>query len=146
MRIAIGCDHRGLEVKQKIMQFLPTLNYSYNDFGSYNSESVDYPDIAEKVGNAVASGDFARGILLCSTGIGICIAANKIKGIRAALCHDAFAAQRARPKSTGTRRRCRIEGDAPSPAVARSQGPGIIVPPSATTRFEHQRADRSPAQ
>jgi ribose 5-phosphate isomerase B len=78
------------------MEFLPKLNHNYHDFGCYNMESVDYPDIAQKVGEAVASGDFDQGILICSTGIGMSMAANKIKGIRAALCHNAFAAQRAR--------------------------------------------------
>ena len=96
MRIALGCDHRGLKIKQAIMGFLPKLNYDCHDFGCYTSEPVDYPDIAQKVGKAVASGDFDQGILICSTGIGMSIAANKIKGVRAALCHDAFTAQRAR--------------------------------------------------
>jgi ribose 5-phosphate isomerase B len=96
MRIALGCDHRGFRIKQAIMEFLPKLNHNYHDFGCYNMESVDYPDIAQKVGEAVASGDFDQGILICSTGIGMSMAANKIKGIRAALCHNAFAAQRAR--------------------------------------------------
>ncbi len=96
MRIALGCDHRGFRIKQAIMKFLLKLNHNYHDFGCYNMESVDYPDIAQKVGEAVASGDFAQGILICSTGIGMSMAANKIKGIRAALCHDTFAAQRAR--------------------------------------------------
>ena len=68
----------------------------YQDFGCYNIKPVDYPDIAQKVGGAVASGNFDQGILICSTGIGMCIAANKIKGIRAALCHNSFTAQRAR--------------------------------------------------
>lgn len=96
MCIALGCDHRGFRIKQAIMEFLPKLNHDYHDFGCYNIESVDYPDIAQKVGEAVTSGDFARGILICSTGIGMSMAANKIKGIRAALCHDTFTAQRAR--------------------------------------------------
>jgi len=96
MRIALGCDHRGLGVKQAIMRLLPELSCSYCDFGCYSNESVDYPDIAKDVAQAVASGDFDQGILICSTGIGMSIAANKIKGIRAALCHDAFAARRAR--------------------------------------------------
>ena len=96
MRIALGCDHRGLKIKQAIVEFLPELNYSYQDFGCYSADPVDYPDIAEKVGEAVASGEFDQGILICSTGIGMSIAANKIKGVRAALCHDSFAAQRAR--------------------------------------------------
>ena len=96
MHIALGCDHHGVEIKQAIMGFLPKLNCTYHDFGCYTSEPVDYPDIAQKVAEAVASGTFDRGILICSTGIGMSIAANKIKGIRAALCWDAFAAQRAR--------------------------------------------------
>ncbi len=78
------------------MEFLQQSGYSYQDFGCYSTESVDYPDFAQKVGNAVASGEFDHGILICSTGIGMSIAANKIKGIRAALCHDTFAAERAR--------------------------------------------------
>jgi len=96
MRIALGCDHRGFKLKQAVMEFLQQSGYSYQDFGCYSTESVDYPDFAQKVGNAVASGEFDHGILICDTGIGMCIAANKIKGIRAALCHDTFAAERAR--------------------------------------------------
>ena len=95
-RIAIGCDHRGFALKELIMPFLRKSGHSYQDFGSYNTAPVDYPDIAQKVGEAVASGSFDYGILICSTGIGMCIAANKIKGVRAALCHNVFAAQRAR--------------------------------------------------
>jgi len=95
-RIAIGGDHRGFALKQLIIGFLQKAGYGYNDFGCYGPEPVDYPDIAQKVGQAVASGNFDQGILICSTGIGMCIAANKIKGIRAALCHNVFAAQRAR--------------------------------------------------
>ena len=96
MRIAIGCDHRGLELKQAVMKLLAEAGYEYEDFGCYTTESVDYPDIARKVAEAVAKGDFERGILLCDTGIGMSIASNKVRGIRAALCHDAFAARRAR--------------------------------------------------
>ena len=96
MRIALGCDHRGFKLKQAVMEFLQQSGYSYQDFGCYSTESVDYPDFAQKVGNAVASGEFDHGILICDTGIGMCIAANKIKGIRAALCHDTFTAKRAR--------------------------------------------------
>lgn len=95
-RIAIGCDHRGFALKELIMPFLQKAGHSYQDFGCYSTEPVDYPDIAQKVGEAVASGNFDQGILICSTGIGMSIAANKIKGIRAALCHNTFAAQRAR--------------------------------------------------
>ena len=96
MRIALGCDHRGFRMKQAIVEFLQKLGYSYHDFGCYSADPVDYPDIAQKVGEAVASGNFDQGILICSTGIGMSIAANKIKGARAALCYDTFAAQRAR--------------------------------------------------
>ena len=96
MRIAIGCDHRGLDLKQFIIALLTEAEHSYEDFGCYTAESVDYPDIARKVAEAVARGDFEQGILICDTGIGMCIAANKVKGIRAALCHNAFCARRAR--------------------------------------------------
>jgi len=95
-RIAIGCDHRGLALKKLIMPFLQNAGHSYQDFGCYSTDPVDYPDIAQKVGEAVASGNFDQGILICNTGIGISIAANKIKGVMAALCCDVFAAQRAR--------------------------------------------------
>jgi ribose 5-phosphate isomerase B len=94
--IAIGCDHRGLTLKELIIPFLQQAGHSYQDFGCYNTDPVDYPDIAQKVGEAVTSGKCDQGILICSTGIGMSIAANKIKRIRAALCCDVFAAQRAR--------------------------------------------------
>jgi len=96
VRIAIGCDHRGLELKQSIMEMVAEAGHEYDDFGCYTTESVDYPDIAKEVGEAVARGDFEFGILVCDTGIGMSIASNKVKGIRAALCHDAFTARRAR--------------------------------------------------
>ena len=96
MRIAVGCDHRGLELKQSVMKLLDKTGHSYEDFGSYTADSVDYPDFAKKVAEAVARGDYERGILICDTGIGMSIAANKVKGIRAALCHDAFSARRTR--------------------------------------------------
>ena len=96
MRIALGCDHRGLGLKREIMKFLEQSGYDCKDFGCHRAGAVDYPDFARKVGQAVASGKFDRGILICSTGIGMSIAANKIAGIRAALCCDTFAAERAR--------------------------------------------------
>ena len=96
MRIAIGCDHRGLDSKQFIIKLIAEAGHSYEDFGCYTTDSVDYPDIAKKVAEAVAAGDFEQGILICDTGIGMSIAANKVKGIRAALCHNAFSARRAR--------------------------------------------------
>jgi len=96
MRIALGCDHRGLRLKRVVMGFLTELGHNYEDFGCYDSTPVDYPDIARSVSSAVASGEFESGILICSTGIGMSIAANKIREIRAALCHNTFTARRAR--------------------------------------------------
>lgn len=96
MRIAIGSDHRGCGLKKLAMELLEKEGYEYHDFGCYTEESVDYPDIAVQVAEAVAKGDYDRGVLICGTGIGMCIAANKVKGIRAAQCYDAFTAQRAR--------------------------------------------------
>lgn len=96
MRIALGCDHRGLRFKQSIISMLNEWGHSWEDFGAYDAGSVDYPDIAEKVSESVAKGHFSLGILICSTGIGMSIAANKVKGIRAALCHNPFTASHAR--------------------------------------------------
>jgi len=96
MRIAVGCDHRGLKLKQQVLQILEASGHSYNDVGCYSEEPVDYPDIARDVALAVADKKCDIGIVICSTGIGVCIAANKVKGIRAALCCDVFGAQRAR--------------------------------------------------
>ncbi|MFH1031897.1 MAG: ribose 5-phosphate isomerase B [Chloroflexota bacterium] len=96
MRIAIGCDHRGLELKKSVIKLITAAGHSYEDFGCKTTDPVDYPDIAVKVAKAVAKGDFDKGILICNTGIGMCIAANKIKGIRAALCHNDFCARMAR--------------------------------------------------
>jgi ribose 5-phosphate isomerase B len=96
MRIAIGCDHRGIEFKQLVIKVLSNNNHTTKDFGSYTTDSVDYPDIAKEVGEAVISGKYDRGVLICGTGIGMSIAANKVKGIRAALCHNSFCASRAR--------------------------------------------------
>ena len=96
MKIAVGCDHRGLKLKKYIIKLLAEAGHSFKDLGCYSEESVDYPDIAREVAQMVAGGGFERGILVCSTGIGMCIAANKVAGIRAALCHDTFAAARAR--------------------------------------------------
>jgi len=96
MRIAVGCDHRGLNLKQFVMKLIAETEHSYEDFGCYTTEPVDYPDIAKKVAEAVTRGGFECGILICDTGIGMSIAANKVKGIRAALCYSAFSARRAR--------------------------------------------------
>ena len=91
--IAIGCDHGGFDLKNELMRHLESLNIEYKDFGCYTTESVDYPDIAEVVCESVVSGECEKGILVCGTGIGMSIAANKIKGIRAALLSDTFSAK-----------------------------------------------------
>lgn len=96
MRVALGSDHHGLKLKQKILDVLKESGYEYRDFGCYTEEPVDYPDIAREVASEVARGEFDHGILICATGIGMSIAANKVKGVRAALCCDVFSAERAR--------------------------------------------------
>lgn len=94
--IAIGCDHGGYELKQEIIAYLKEKNLEFKDYGCDSKESCDYPVYAKKVANAIVSGECEKGILICGTGIGISITANKIKGIRAALCHDTFSAQATR--------------------------------------------------
>ncbi len=96
MRIAIGSDHRGCTIKEAAIRLLAEKGYAYRDFGCHEGETVDYPDIAVQVAEAIVRGEFERGILICSTGIGMCIAANKVNGIRAAQVWDAFTAMRAR--------------------------------------------------
>lgn len=96
MRIAIGSDHAGFAMKQAIVGLLSELGHNHEDFGCFNSNSVDYPDIARPVAEAVSQKKFDHGILICSTGIGMSIVANKVPGIRAAVCHDTFSARRAR--------------------------------------------------
>jgi ribose 5-phosphate isomerase B len=96
LKIAIGCDHRGFKQKQYVTKLLEDSGHGYEDFGCFSGDPIDYPDIAEKVARAVAEGKAERGILICSTGIGMCIAANKIAGSRAALCYDNFCTLRAR--------------------------------------------------
>lgn len=96
MKIAIGADHGGFELKEEIIKYLENNGYEYKDFGTYSTESCDYPDIALPVAEAVASKEFDRGILICGTGIGIGISANKVPGIRAALCSDTFSAHATR--------------------------------------------------
>lgn len=94
--IAIACDHGGYEYKQIIMQHLADRNIQYRDFGTDSPESCDYPDFAQPVAKAVAAGEFEKGILICGTGIGMSIAANKVKGIRAAVCGDSFSVRATR--------------------------------------------------
>ena len=94
--IALGCDHGGYELKQEIKQYLDEKKLAYIDLGTDSTESVDYPVYARKVVHAVLSGECEKGILICGTGIGISIAANRYKGIRAALCTDCFMAEATR--------------------------------------------------
>lgn len=94
--IALGCDHGGINLKREIIKYLDSKGIEYKDFGCYNDESVDYPIYAYKVAKAVANGEFEKGILCCGTGIGISIAANKVKGIRAAVVSNEFGAEMTR--------------------------------------------------
>lgn len=94
--IALGCDHGGFELKQEIIQYLKEKQVEFKDFGTDSTASCDYPEYAKKVANAVASGECTAGILICGTGIGISMAANKVKGVRCALCHDCFSAEATR--------------------------------------------------
>ncbi|KYO65404.1 ribose 5-phosphate isomerase B [Thermovenabulum gondwanense] len=96
MKIAVASDHGGYELKEKVVEFLKEKGYDFQDFGTFSKESVDYPDMALIVAEKVAKGEFERGILICGTGIGISIAANKVKGIRAALCNDVYSARMSR--------------------------------------------------
>lgn len=94
--LAIGCDHGGYEMKQEIIRHLEKRQIPYRDFGCDSVKAVDYPVYAKKVAEAVAGGDCEMGILICGTGIGISIAANKVRGIRAAVCGDCFSAEATR--------------------------------------------------
>ena len=94
--IAIGCDHGAFALKQALMKHLDKRGLAYKDFGTYTEDSCDYPIYAKAVAKAVASGECERGILLCGTGIGVSITANKVPGIRAALCGDCFSAEATR--------------------------------------------------
>lgn len=94
--IALGCDHGGYGLMQEVIKHLEERGLEYKNYGCYSEESVDYPVYAKKVAHAVADGECERGILICGTGIGISITANKVPGIRAALCGDCFSAQATR--------------------------------------------------
>jgi len=96
MKIAIGCDHRGIEVKQKLVELLSGMGHEVLDEGTHSAESVDYPDIAKQVAHRISHGEAERGILICGTGIGMAIAANKVPGVRAAPCHDDLTAEMSR--------------------------------------------------
>ena len=94
--IAIGSDHAGFGLKEEIKNYLDELGLEYTDYGTYDTESCDYPVYGEKVARAVASGQAERGIVICGTGIGISMAANKVNGIRCAVCGDCYGAELAR--------------------------------------------------
>jgi ribose 5-phosphate isomerase B len=96
MKIAVGSDHRGYDLKRRIVGHLTERGHDVLDVGPESSESVDYPDFAFQVAQAVGTGQADRGILVCGTGIGMCIAANKVKGVRAAPCHDSITAEMSR--------------------------------------------------
>ncbi|WP_227937033.1 ribose 5-phosphate isomerase B [Alkalihalobacillus deserti] len=96
MKIAIASDHGGINIREELKQLMDEMNIAYEDFGCECATSVDYPDYALLVAEKVASGEFDRGILVCGTGIGMSIAANKVKGIRCALVHDVFSAKATR--------------------------------------------------
>ncbi len=96
MRVAIGCDHGGVELKEGILALLGSLGLEIIDMGTGDCCSVDYPDYGAKVARAVSAGEVDKGILVCGTGIGMSIVANKFPGVRAALCHDAFTARMSR--------------------------------------------------
>jgi len=92
MRIAIGCDHAGFPLKAAAIEALRRLGHEVIDFGTNSDEPVDYPDYAQQVGEAVMRGEADRGLLLCGSGVGACIVANKIPGVRAGVCHDTYSA------------------------------------------------------
>lgn len=93
MKIGIGGDHAGFHLKQELAAWLKERGYEITDFGTHSAECADYPDYAREVGRAVAENSVDRGVLICGSGVGTCIAANKVKGVRAAVCHDTFSAR-----------------------------------------------------
>ncbi|ASS73843.1 ribose 5-phosphate isomerase B [Tumebacillus algifaecis] len=96
MKVAIAADHGGFTLKESVKKKLESMGLSYHDFGTYSEESVDYPDYGIQVAEAVARGEYDRGILICGTGLGMSIVANKVPGIRCALLHDTFSAKATR--------------------------------------------------
>lgn len=132
MKVALGCDHAGFDLKEVVASTLRRLGAEVLDLGTDSRDSVDYPDYGERVGRAVASGEADFGVALCGTGIGISIAANKVPGVRAALCYDVYSA-----------RMSRAHNDANVLALgARVVGPGLaeaIVEAWLTAGFEGGR-------
>ena len=96
MRIAVGADHRGYALRAKVIDQIERLGHEVEDVGTFTDEAVDYPDIAARVARKVSRGEAERGILICGTGVGMCIAANKFHGVRAAPCHDDLTAEMSR--------------------------------------------------
>lgn len=92
MRIIVGADHAGFELKQKVVDALKKWGHEVEDVGTHSPEQIDFPIVARKVCDPVRAGDYDRGVMVCGTGIGACMAANKLPGIRAALCHDVYSA------------------------------------------------------
>jgi RpiB/LacA/LacB family sugar-phosphate isomerase len=92
MRIAVGADHAGFSLKQDLVTYLKTLKHDVLDLGTNSADPVDYPDYAEAVGKAITEGRAERGLLVCGSGVGASVAANKISGVRAGLCHDTYSA------------------------------------------------------
>ena len=131
MRIAVGNDHRGCNLKETVLKVIMEAGHTFRDFGCYTDEAVDYPDIAAQVAEAIVRGEFDRGILICGTGIGMCIAANKVRGIRAAQCYDVFTAHRSR-----------LHNDAQICCLAAEEGGAkvkVIVEDFLNTEFEGGR-------
>ena len=132
MKIALACDHGGLNLKNEVIKYLESHGYEYKDFGTY---TTDYPDYALPAAEAVANGEFDRGIVICSTGIGVSIVANKVPGIRCAHCHDTYCAEFTR-----------LHNDANVLAMGEKVvGPGYalkIVEKFLTTQFEGGRHQR----
>lgn len=95
MKIGIGSDHNGFEMKTQLKNYIETLGGEVIDFGCFSSDEVDYPTVAFEVANGINEGKIERGILVCGTGIGMAMAANKVSGVRAAQCHDTYSAERA---------------------------------------------------
>ncbi|MDE7306383.1 MAG: ribose 5-phosphate isomerase B [Clostridia bacterium] len=93
MKVALACDHGGLNLKKEVIKYLTENGYEYVDFGTDNFDSCDYPDFALPAAEAVASGECNKGIIICSTGIGVSIVANKVPGVRCAHCHDSYCAE-----------------------------------------------------
>lgn len=96
MKVAIGSDHGGLDLKETVISVLKEMQLEVEDLGTHDKNSCDYPDFAQKVAEGVAAGTYDKGVLICGTGIGMSIAANKVRGIRAALCNEIYSAQMAR--------------------------------------------------